>query len=404
MRFADKLSPGLLIAQLAATLVPVYVVCMLLRAEGPIPVLLVWAGISAILLGLSGIGHRIFSVLAPLTVSGGIFAVLLQLAVAPRSMAEAWLALAREGNAFGFFSFFASELYALFALVQSVYIRKGRWGSFLLAFGLTSFLCTGIILDRPLFLVLAILFAFALFIASRKGSLGTRLAQTAFPLVTAVVLAGLLANPGAISKLRAPDFTGPLSSLFAQLAPNFPLVREMPGYGFTAGAEEMPKAIVLSGRTLFRAWGESDETVYLTERTFRNWNGTTWEPDENEGGSIRWEYAVIDGERKNGTIRLELVDDFYPVVPLADDTVLVRLSTDAQAEITATLRAERTSRPEGRTCQHARRSGDNRINARRFYHKQLCTGEPQRSTYPTAQSARRSRSCGFRRKPRLAIS
>ena len=110
------------LACLVLTVAPVAAFARLMRAEGPLPLLFGWAAVSALLLrGALRIPERrrlvsaTVRTLALIVVAAGMAIVLVQVNVARRSLAEAWLDLARKGEAFGFFSFFATEVYALFA-------------------------------------------------------------------------------------------------------------------------------------------------------------------------------------------------------------------------------------------------------------------------------------------------
>ena len=111
-------------------LVPPLLLGEYLEAEGPMTVLLLWSAFFVLVFSLRllwspGKPQRFFlNILAILSGGGGLALILLQLNVARRSLAEAWLYLVRDGRGFGFFSFFAVEIFALlcaFAAVFAVY-------------------------------------------------------------------------------------------------------------------------------------------------------------------------------------------------------------------------------------------------------------------------------------------
>jgi len=161
----------------AVTLAPLAIYSNLLKAEGPLAVLYIWTGLSAGFIALAVVlgnikkekpkyrtAFKILTAIALLTGITGILVVLIQVNVTYRSLAEAWLTLAREGRAFGFFSFFAAEIYALFLLGQSVLLALKKIVAFIFCFIATTCLCAGIILGSAPILLSCLLAALGFFL------------------------------------------------------------------------------------------------------------------------------------------------------------------------------------------------------------------------------------------------
>lgn len=337
------------------TLGPLALFARMLGAEGPTGILFGWTALVVTLLSavLGGkvadetrhgiAGNTVRIALAAMTVLSGIsgvLAVLVQVSVAHRSLAEAWLELAREGRAFGFFSFFASEIYALFLIAQVILLIRRRYLLFILAFAASALLCAGIVSGKSWALVLAVLCALAFFVFAGPGprpnagdfsgltAVKRRLYSISVPLAAAAAFSLWFAfNP--TFSVKTP-FTGfDAEEIFSAIAPSFPLVRDVPGYGFEAGAGEMPTAVHLSGRTLFRVQGERGSVHYLATERYRDWNGETWLVDPATGDSLPVSRIDRKDAPARGALRLTLEEDFTPAIPLDFDTASVAVVRDA---------------------------------------------------------------------------
>jgi len=325
----------------AVTVLPVMLYSRLLRAEGPLALLYAWTALCALTVFFAAhpapetkglrLLHAACVIAAAVFCLAAILAVLAQVNVARRSLAEAWLELARQGRAFGFFSFFASEIYALFCLAQALLLGARRYPAFALCAAATNFLCAGIILNRPSLLILSLVCAFLFFLVSvpsrPEERLSIRLQSVSFPVISGLALATLLAffTPGENRSrqfIKTPDF----SALFTRLAPTFPLLRDVPGYGFSAGGGDMPDSVYLSQRTLFKVNGTPFALHYLAATRYRTWNGTVWTEDPDEGKHLP--LAVRDGTYTGGLV-LTLVDDFYSSIPTELTTAKAVLPPDS---------------------------------------------------------------------------
>jgi len=342
------------------TLAPLAIYAGLLKAEGPLAVLYAWTGLSAGFLALAvflgGItkdqtkyrtAFKITTAIASLTGITGILAVLIQVNAAYRSLAEAWLALAREGKAFGFFSFFAAEIYALFLLAQSILLAMKKIVAFAFCLISTTSLCAGIILGSTPILLVCLFAALAFFLVvgvqkPEEGNSGRKLAPylarartVVFPCVAAIIVALLIAvSPKEANTKKTffafPDMTGLLNTI----APSFPLIRDIPGYGFSAGAAEMPSSVFLSSRPLFVVHGMPHAVYYLATDQYRDWNGEVWLPDPDEGKDIPVTTSIDDVT--GGDIKLTLLEDFAPIVPITLETESVIIANGTQGKAIAT--------------------------------------------------------------------
>ncbi len=335
---------------LAFTVIPLAVFSLLVRAEGPLAALYILTAlcISCIFFGRSikGPVQKLCFLLSVLLGLAAVCIVLVQVNVSRRSLAEAWLELARSGRAFGFFSFFAAEIYALFCIAQGNLLCMKKWKAFILCALAANSLCAGIILNVPALLVLSLLSAFLFFLLSPSGSTDIlrRLKSVSFPLAGGILLSIALMllnayNPGAAHIFKTPDFT----AFFIRFAPSFPLIRDIPGYGISMGEGEMPSSVTLSNRTLFAVRGEPYSVHYLSATKYVVWNGVFWLEDTNEGDLLPYGYfgdegiAPLPGAALSGsTLALELVEDFYSSIPIELNTERVELSSDAPVKIKAT--------------------------------------------------------------------
>lgn len=328
MRSARKVAVNALFALLspALALAPVMVFARILHAEGPLVPLYAWTAVTAFIVHLvatvqnkrSFAAHAI-RVLAAIAVLSGLTIILIQVNVARRSLAEAWLDLARKGEAFGFFSFFAAEIYAAFAIGQAALASLRRPGAFLAAAVASNALCAGIILGNGPLLALAVTATGALALALGTGPIRYRIATVSVPFAAATLLSALYAlysTPSGerIELPRAPD----LSGLFAELAPDFPLLMDVPGYGFSVGSGTLPPSVFLSSRPLFLVQGTPDSTHYLADTRFTRWTGSAWGESDDPGAEI-----PLTDERPDsflGALSLTLAEDFFPALPVEDAT------------------------------------------------------------------------------------
>lgn len=333
-------------AALTLATLPPALLASWLKAEGPLPVLLLW---NLLIVGGTALGvllsegrrrgstairlGRTAKVLALLAAGVGLLVVLVQLNVARRSYAEAWMALARRGKAFGSFSFFVTELYALLCAGSSILILRGRPLAAASVFLSSTAFLRGILWGEPLPLALAVVLSLAVPLLAvptprpqRPQRPLRRLRSAAPPLLAAASLSIPFAwvdQLGSGGPLLRPFDLTPLVRL---VAPTFPLLLDVPGYGYQIGGSDLAPSVYLSRGTLFEAESDGAGVRYLITAVYGDWTGSSWRESDVGGRPIEVQTAGGDRARPPGALRLRLVGDFYSLVPVERDTSMVQLS------------------------------------------------------------------------------
>lgn len=322
-----------------------------LNSEGPHVIFLLWF-LSAVV--LTYIGNclpkklktvRIFSgIMAVLITAAGLFAILVQVQVTRRSFAEAWLESARSGGAFGFFSFFASEIYAVFIFVQVFFFSKRKFITYFFSIAAAGCLCYGMVFHNNVLLGLVIFFALCMYVFYTRFSLSglrDRVLRMLFPLTAAAVLSSIIAFFVWISADPSlPSFPLDLRPLVQRLAPQFPLLTSIPGYGFTAEAQNMPRSTYLTTRALFEVNGQPDSIHYFMTGRFQNWQGNSWSKDTSGAADVIpvsyfGESQSVSPYSAAETVVLTLLEDFYTVFPVKANTVEIRIPKTLDFTFTA---------------------------------------------------------------------
>ena len=351
-----------LLAALAASLLPLWLFLYLFKAEGPQTWLLVHSGVNALLLCLragreaKGSQSRpttrrmhvidlILSLLLALSVGSMALIVLVQLNITRQSLALAWLELARNGQAFGYFSFFATQIWALFLLPVPWFVGRRAHLAALGHGASAAILASGIILSDGRLLAAAIIPALITWLVLAQSplegdrhlrSLPGRLLAVAPALGLALALALLwqLLAPHirqTARQSRRPDF----SLLIQSLAPHFPLLGDMPGYGFSISSIHMPQRVFLSDRVIFDVNGPPFAALYLAEGRFSIWNGAAWERGIQADELTPIRRLLPDDSIPPSAIRLVLREDLLETAPMAPDTALVILKGDYRGAMEA---------------------------------------------------------------------
>lgn len=312
-----------------------YLFLNLFKAEGFSKTLLSWTTISSIMLFASFRTEsrnrlvRFFIKLITffLLVGGGLL-LLLQLGATQRSLAEAWLDYARKGEPFGFFSFFATELYAFLLLVSVVFIANKKYITGIFVFLAINTLGIGIVTGNQFFLVLAVvLLLFPLLYKKRWQSF-------IFPSLCAALLTLIFSFAGtekgfnAVSKISFDS-----TSIMESIAPDFPLMVHIPGYGFSVNVSKPQNTVSLSNRSIFSVQGEPNQTLYFVTDRFSSWYGTTWNRDYFDSDTIPLDLyfdnettAELSSDLQK--VQLRLTEDFYSVIPCTSNTVAVNLPSE----------------------------------------------------------------------------
>lgn len=312
------------------------------KAEGFSVILLCWTFIVSLLFFVVGfintfskqnkkikILNIIFQILLILIISVGVLALLIQLSVSQRSLAEAWLESTRKGSPFGFFSFFAAEIYAVL-LLPSVYLIsvKKYINSVLIAISVNT-LCYAIIYSNQILFLLAFLLVISPFFIHKKWQ------KFFIPLIASSLFA-LLCTVGCVNKKINTSFVSiDLSKVMNKLAPDFPLMVHIPGYGYSVGSAKPKNSVNLSPRTIFSVQGEPLQTLYFEENRLKNWDGNLWNKyySQNKNGKVKFFFSSQQDDFLSlnpnlQKITLTLQDDFFTTIPLLESTVAIQLSKE----------------------------------------------------------------------------
>lgn len=254
----------------------------LLRANGPLVALLVYATlVEALFLSLRLFERSLVAtVLTALILAAGAAAVLIALNITPVSAFLAWFRLVQSGQGGGTIAFmfatdfaFFSSLFAGIALTADVWIA-------LFGFLFVNALIIGVIFQSTVVTVcaLVVLIAFVGYCALRqvgKGRLG--LAVPALEVLGAAGLLVLLFAPlkirnGAVDELFSVDLQGPVSRIF----PGFPFLYNVPGYGYSFTRSDLGGRPALTSRPVFEVSAAPGETLYLRTAVYSAYTGDGW--------------------------------------------------------------------------------------------------------------------------------
>ncbi len=342
-------------AALAMAILPPAALARFLGAEGPLALLSVWSG-SVVVLAGAALGRRsevvppnapsrrlsfAAGLIAAIAGGAGVLVALVQLNVARRSLAEAWIGLARQGEAFGFFSFFAAELYALFCLGSALLCAARRPLSAMAALLASTAFAVGVIWGDARSLAVAIVTAAAVpvfAVRSRPGVTAFGRLRAAIPPAVVAVLAALpfafLGRGGSSYPILRPF---DLTPVVRSIVPSFPLLLEVPGYGFEIGAARLAPNIYLSDGVLFEAEGDGPGLRYVVSSVYSDWSEGSWRESAAFGKNVSVVRRDSPRPRPAGALRLRLDEDFYSVVPVERQTATVTLTGAAPETEKATL-------------------------------------------------------------------
>lgn len=334
-------------------LVPPVFLFFYLDARGPLWLLIAWicmvlvCEIIAVFSRLMQAGQKKRGLQLSLRVmyvflsASAVLLVLLQMNVARRSLAEAWFNLVRSGRAFGFFSYFAAEILAVFSTQCAVLSIRKNFFSGISALAGVLFLVYALLyaaawsaLVSVLFLISALL-SVSLHIDEASFSLRSffrslmqRIKSIFFPFAAALLLSvpflftPQLANKEAL--LRPVD----LSPLVFRFAPSMPLLLDVPGYGYSVGAARFAPSVYLSDAVIFSAQALPLRTYYLATERYDAWSLSAWSEWVVEGNEVpvyRDEHSDIGKAAGDSFIRLKLEAELFDSIPLPFNAVSVQL-------------------------------------------------------------------------------
>ncbi|TCW61764.1 transglutaminase domain-containing protein [Treponema sp. J25] len=265
----------------------------------------------------------------------GIFLILIN--VSRRSQAELWFDMVRQGQAEGFFSYFAVLLIGVLTHGSALlYVYTGPLSA-LSAFFTTAGLIAAILFNFPIGWFFAGIGTFITltFIIMKKTKnpfyffkrIFFSLLISFFP-VLLILLSGnlffLVKNPSPISIVD-------LTPLVYRYFPDLPLLLEIPGYGTSINSGEFPPRLILSPLPLYQIQGPANTELYLATHIYRSFSDEGWvpfyvTPSEASFRLLQEKPSVL---RENSLLlKLTLTSDFFQVLPLPAEANGIYLTSE----------------------------------------------------------------------------
>ncbi len=327
-----------------AAVLPAIGVFHLLNASGPIAAVCLWAAAASVLLllsqELSGIHARIPNKTAGALILLGGLIIIADIVIIPFSAYQVWFSLVLEGSARGAVSFVFVMLTAMGSLFFGVFITKRPAAASAGYISWVGFLAA-VVLNRtePAAAAAAALLVLLLITAVKGYPLQKKLhasAHTAVIIIVSAFLAlvfGLSASPRG-SRL-VDDIVHPVvRNVIVTAFPSFPIVYDIPGYGFRFSRENLGRPPALSNRPVFEV--ESiGRSMYLKTEMFYQFTGSAWReiPDisqdsiKQKGTQIEDRYLLAHAKEQMleedylHRVRITILDDYYSMVPHTLQTI-----------------------------------------------------------------------------------
>ena len=268
--------------------------------------------------------QSLLKILFRIVFSVAVIAILLQLSVTRRSFADAWLESTRNGEPFGFFSFFVCELYALLLFIPLFAFCDGHYINAAAFFISEHFFAVGFIFQNQVFTFLSLLPILFLILRKKKWQV------ILIPSVCAVLCsAGFAFYENETGKGFFDFISIDTSKIMSLVAPDFPLMDSISGYGTSLNAEEPLYTVSPSQKEILSLRGNPFEAYYLSTKCYSSWDGEKWSSfqDENESRHVDVFFADEKFVPHSNQIELTVRDDFMSVIPLTNLTESVTLPT-----------------------------------------------------------------------------
>ena len=268
--------------------------------------------------------QSLLKILFRIVFSVAVIAILLQLSVTRRSFADAWLESTRNGEPFGFFSFFVCELYALLLFIPLFAFCDGHYLNAAAFFISEHFFAVGFIFQNQVFTFLSLLPILFLILRKKKWQV------ILIPSVCAVLCsAGFAFYENETGKGFFDFISIDTSKIMSLVAPDFPLMDSISGYGTSLNAEEPLYTVSPSQKEILSLRGNPFEAYYLSTKCYSSWDGEKWSSfqDENESRHVDVFFADEKFVPHSNQIELTVRDDFMSVIPLTNLTESVTLPT-----------------------------------------------------------------------------
>ncbi len=336
--------------------IPAAAVHVLLDATGPLAAVGVWtAAFSVMLVLASEIDERraLLTWLAVALAGFGALILIADMVIIPLSAYLLWFELVPAGNARGAVSFVYVMLVAYGSALFGVSVTRRPLIALAAYVAWASFLSVPI-LRRSEPLIVVLVAAVALLVAGVARGRPLRGAIRAG--TQAVVLLGLAlvagvglgrATTAQGSRLVDQVLSPGLRELVVTIAPSFPIMYDIPGYGYRMPTENLGRSPVLSNRALFHVSGLSMEPVYLRTEVFHIYRGSSWSVSaslestaaevsrraaDEPGGAVYLRAAdQSEDDATPATLparrtEITILADFYSVVPHTLDTQAISIA------------------------------------------------------------------------------
>ncbi len=338
-----------LLVPISIAVVPPVVTHLWLQATGPLFIVALWAAAVALLIAyipdmavlLRGIAKGIIAVLTALA---GLI-LLAAMVIIPLSAYLLWMELVPAGVARGAVSFifvmlvgFGSALFGGFLRRRPVSASSAyvAWLAFLSIplFGRTESI---VVLVAALLLLLITAPSHRRRLADSRRATAHAAVLLTFTVMMAMGLSAATSPRGSrlVDRVLSPQFR----RIVVSALPAFPIMYDVPGYGYRLPVEEVSASPVLSNRAIFRVTPEGRSPIYLRTEVFHAFTGSSWQTSEsvisaapesqqtrgrepNNRVPLRPASARLpdaSGEQTE-TTQIEVLADFYPAIPHTLDT------------------------------------------------------------------------------------
>ncbi len=312
-----------------------------LSASGPV-LLAVAAGI-IVVFSVEGLrrSRGALRIISCVFLGAAVFGLVAQAVVVPLGAYLIWLDLAADGEPAGAVSFVFVLFSTLFA-AATVSMLGVRTRTALASLGAWALIVASLVSGIGVLLAPgAVLLALAL---------ARNIDRRSIVVVFAASLGALVAGPnvepagsGFVDRVLAPG----LRAAILEVAPRFPLVADVPGYGHRLDSRRLGGTPLLSGAHLYTVEGPPSRAIYFRTEVFTTYDGSSWEFDERvsdhhpDAGAEEARHFSPYGEARNASppaagneeraaIRLQVVSDFVGEAAHTLDTVRVEAEPSAE--------------------------------------------------------------------------
>ncbi len=253
-----------------------------------------------------------------LTAAGTVF-FLLQLNIADRDLAEVWIKAARAGTPFGFFSFFAVEIYAYLLLFAVILFSNEKYFQALFYTLALHTLCIFIFTENIISIILTAFFTLLSLLYRKK--LQSFILPISASFIISLVFIFFHGDSISIAKTITPF---DMHKIVERVNPDFPLLTTIQGLNGNGKSKDLKGSPSMSEKKIFTIQTSPMHSLYLATNRYSHWSGEEWIPyeDLNYKSPVKFFYGE-DAEiipKNLHRINLTLDEDYYPVLPCTLET------------------------------------------------------------------------------------